>query len=541
MIPRRLLAGAAAALVATTVSGPAATASAPAPGVCVPAVPCKLSATLPAGDVLGVWTAPDSARVVFLHRDATLKNHLYSAPVAGGAAAVRLDAAATQSAGFLAISADSARVLYTGIVTGGARALFSVPIGGPATAGVRLAGAVGSGFTDARISPDSRKVVYLPPSRDRLLTVPIAGPSSAAGRLTDPVVAGGSILDFAISAGSGSVVYRAVQDVAGATELYRVPLTLSPPPDPPTVKLNAPLVTGRHVLDYRLAPDDGPVVYRADQDTDDVQELYSVRLGGAGRVKISLPLPAGWIVTAPMAGGPDAGWIPPGGGRVVYRILRPQLDGQPQVRLYTVPIAGPGTASVRLDDPPPGGAADARVLSYRFTADGARVVYTMVDDDDGTTAPAYWLLSVPAAGPAGVSTVLSFPSYESEYFVLSPDGRYVLWQLFDALFRVPVAGGPAVRLSGAEVPGVPLLVDATGTRVVYEAPTSDGRDLFSVPMSGSGDRYVLTATLDAGSIDRETLTAAGHHVVYTARGHGPDARHELYSSRLVPSVLPPTR
>ena len=174
----------------------------------MPAVPCKLSGSLPAGDVLGVWTAPNSARVVFLHRDATLKNHLYSAPVAGGAAAVKLDAAATQSAGFLAISADSTRVLYTGVVAGGARALFSVPIGGPATAGVRLAGAVGSGFTDARISPDSRKVVYLPPSRDRLLAVPIAGPSSAAGRLTDPVVAGGSILDFAISAGSGSVVYR---------------------------------------------------------------------------------------------------------------------------------------------------------------------------------------------------------------------------------------------------------------------------------------------------------------------------------------------
>ena len=226
---------------------------------------------------------------------------------------------------------------------------------------------------------------------------------------------------------------------------------------------------------------------------------------------------------------------------MVYRILQPDPDGQPQVRLYTAPIAGPGTAGVRLDDPPPGGAADARVLSHRFTADGARVVYTMVDDDDGTTAPTYWLLSVPAAGPAGASTVLSLPSDGSDYFVLSPDGRYVLWPLFDALFRVPVAGGTAVRLSGAEVPGVPVLVDAASTRVVYQAPTSDGWDLFSVPMSGTGDRYVLTATLDAGSIDRETLTAAGHHVVYTARGPGADARHELYSSELVPSVLPPAR
>lgn len=539
MIIRRLLTCGVAAVLAAAVPVPPAAASAPQPpGPCAPVVPCKLSVSLPDGDVLGAWTSPNSAWVVFLHRAGdTGPSQLYGAPVEGGASPVKLNTAATQSAGFLAISPDSTRVLYTGIVAGGARALFSVPIAGPATAGVRLAGAVGSGFTHAQISPDSRKVVYLPPSRDRLLAVPIAGPS-AARRLTDPLVTGGSIPDFAISANSGSVVYRANQDVASATELYRVPLTLSPQPDPPTVKLNAPFVAGRHVLDYRLAPDDGPVVYRADQETDGVVELYGVRLGGSGRTKISLPLPTDWIVTGPMQGGAGAGWISPDGRRVVYRIQETDFDGQPQLRLYSVPIAGPGTASVRLDDAPSGTAADARVLSYRFTADSARVVYTMADDDDGTTAPMFWLLSVPTAGPAGAGVVLSIPSAEGDYFVLSPDGRYVLWLLSGGLFRIPVAGGAHVRLNGTESPDLPILVSADSTRVAYETSGADGSDLFSVPMSGTGTRFVLTETLDGRDISWQTLTAGGQHAVYTAR-RGPDGGFELFSSRLVPSVLPP--
>ena len=46
-------------------------------------------------------------------------------------------------------------------------------------------------------------------------------------------------------------------------------------------KLNAPLVSGGNVEDdFQINPDSVWVVYRADQDTDEVKELYSVPIGG---------------------------------------------------------------------------------------------------------------------------------------------------------------------------------------------------------------------------------------------------------------------
>ena len=219
-------------------------------------------------------SAPNGERVVFTHKTISGPDELFSAPIHGGAPPVPLSPTG-EFADFRAISPDGQRVLYTQSIAGGTK-LFSVPIAGPASARVRLADDVGV-QPQIAISPDSQKVVFLPPTRDRLRVVPIAGPANAGARLTDPFVPGGTAGGARISADSRSVVYRADQETAGVFQLYRVPLTLSPAPDPPTTRLNGPLVAGGDVAEFRLAPDNGPVIYRADQDTDSVRELYRVR------------------------------------------------------------------------------------------------------------------------------------------------------------------------------------------------------------------------------------------------------------------------
>ena len=203
------------------------------------------------------------------------------------------------------------------------------------------------------ISPDSVKVVFLPPSGDRLRVVPAAGPANAGRRLTDPFVPGGSAGGARISADSRSVVYRADQETLGVFELYRVPLTLTPAPDPPTSRLNGPLVAGGDVSEFLLSPSDTLAVYRADQDTDGVRELYRVRLGGAENVKLNPPLNPGWEVglrASPTATGRPRSRPTAAGSCSRRRSTSPAGLS----KLYSAPSGGPNGAAVRIDRALPG-------------------------------------------------------------------------------------------------------------------------------------------------------------------------------------------
>ena len=419
-----------------------------------------------------------------------------------------------------------------------------MPIAGPSSARVKLAADISSA-TRVGVSPDSRKVVFAPPGGDRLRVVPIAGPASAGRRLTDPFVAGGGVDELRISANSGSVVYRADQHTDGVRELYRVPLALSPAPDPLTTKLNGPLAPGGDVDQFTLAPDNGPVVYLADQDTDSVRELYRVGLGGAGRTKLNRTLPSGWNVHSPNeAPGEDdlPARVLPDGSRVVYEI-GDVVNGRVFHQFYSVPIAGPGSAGVRLDHPPLVPPGEIFALDYAISADSKRVVYTLVDQSlpGEPNLPPSWVLSVPAAGPASAGRLLAGPATSGFFQTVSPDGQWVVYIYQDNLFSQPITGGTAIRLNGTEVPGAFLRINATSTRVAYEARTGGWPALFSAPLDGNGTRYNLTESLDdAWDVQGEMLTPDGTRFVYKVRRGGLDAPFELFSSRLVPAIVPPT-
>jgi hypothetical protein len=220
------------------------------------------------------------------------------------------------------------------------------------------------------------------------------------------------------------------------------------------------------------------------------------------------------------------------GTRVVYKIVENPIVDEPDSELYSVPIAGPARASVRLDDPP---SATTDVGLHQVSADSAWVVYTVADDVNT------WAYSVPIAGPASASILLTWPSPAGELITLSPDSAHVVWQLDlantpDQLFSTPIEEGEGVRINDDEQPVGLALVNASSTRAVYiaQAPGSAERDVFSVPLSGSGPRYNLTASLDAPFIQGPVaLTSDGERVVYAAQA--PNDGFHLYSSRLIPS------
>ena len=92
--------------------------------------------------------------------------------------------------------------------------LYSVPIGGPAAAGLKLNGAMVAGGNVGLflISPDSSRVVYWADQQTatvfELYSVPLGGPAAAGVKLNGALVAGGNVVGFQISPDSSRVVYR---------------------------------------------------------------------------------------------------------------------------------------------------------------------------------------------------------------------------------------------------------------------------------------------------------------------------------------------
>ena len=227
------------------------------------------------------------------------------------------------------------------------------------------------------ISPDSSRVVYLADQeRDTVIevySVPLVGPAEAGVKLNRDLVAGGSVKFFPpdavqISPDSSRVVYIADQQINGQDELYSVPLS---GPAGLGGKLNGLLVVGGNVMEFRISPDSGRVVYRADQDANNVYELYSTPLGGPATdgIKLSKLLTVNGDVTD-FEVSPDSRWV-------VYRAYQ---DHNELFELHRVPLAGPTAFGLKL-----GPLLDGEVVkpapfnAVQISPDSSRVVISPIN------------------------------------------------------------------------------------------------------------------------------------------------------------------
>ena len=135
-----------------------------------------------------------------------------------------------------------------------------------------------------------------------------------------------------MSADSKYVVYRTDQDTTDVYELYSVPITGGT-----STKLNGILTPDGNVFannNFQISPDSSRVVYVADQDADDVLELYSVPITGGYSAKLNGILTPGGNV---FAGTTSSFQISPDSSRVVYVA---DQDTDDIFELYSVPITG---------------------------------------------------------------------------------------------------------------------------------------------------------------------------------------------------------
>lgn len=420
--------------------------------------PVRLNALLPAEKTVEEDYAitADSARVVYrAAQDDLDKVELYSVAIDGPAGSgLKLNdglPAGGNVEAFRLVPGSSPgedRVVYTANQDSSSRIdAYTIPIAGPTGAGVRindLSQSEGVLPDSIQISPDSQWALYTGPLSTGgagLFCASASGPRTPVIQLNGLLVPGGNVFWYyvQISRDSSRVVYIADQQSDEQNELYSVPIR---GPASLGEKLNGPLVADGDVAGFAISPDSQWVAYFADQEMDAEWRLFGVPIGGApgGGQKISHdPAPGLFLHFSTLLVSPDS-------SRVVYYESK-HPNSQESGQIYSAFIDGPATAAIRLNRPLVSGGGVSE--SFRIAGGTGRVVYIADQDTDN----AFELYSVPAAGPAeeGVKINRSLGSEgDVMYFSISPDGQQVAYvadriRLFlgDDVFRlwaVPTLG-----------------------------------------------------------------------------------------------------
>jgi len=476
--------------------------------------------------------SPDGQFAVYRH-DAEVDSalELWSVRVAGGAP-VRLCGLLPSNVSVrdFQISADSQRVVYiVAQETANQEELYSIPIAGPEGAWIKLNGELptGGNVHALQISPDSTRVIYIADQAANNIfdawTIPIDG--GTPDRLRPSFTpTGSSVLDYSvypISPDGERVLFRANFSDLDKFELWSARVDGTGP----VTRLNGTLNTGGTIADYdfSFSPDSSRVVYRADQQTDGVFEIYSVPSAGGIAVKLNGVMTSGGVV-ANFEISPDS-------TRVIYRADQ-QTDGK--FELYSVPLAGGGATKLN-------GALtfDGDVLDALISPDSSRVVYLA----DQATEDVDEIFSVPLAGGSAVKLNPALTAEgDARDLEIAPDSARVVYLAdqnddeVQELFSVPLAGGASVRVSDDLVSGgdVAEFKIAPGSDFVFyrgDMWSNGVEELFRGRIAGiSGADVRLSGPMVAGgdvNLGDWTVLPDGRQAIYKA-DQEVDEQYDLY-------------
>ncbi len=236
---------------------------------------------LAGGEVLDFEIAPNSDYVVYLADETTHNQYLlYQAPIDGSATGTPLIPPSmidpNENVSSFSISPDSQWVVYRGDFRVDERfELFSVSIADGVNFCLTPTIIDDGDVSSYQITPNSLGVVFiadrLTDEVDELFGVFING--LGIRRLNDTLPDGGEVSSFMISPNSQGVVYRADQSEYDVYNLYAIPTLRRAGVMP--LQINPELVLGGDVdYHYAITPDNKGVVYIADQEIDEFDELF---------------------------------------------------------------------------------------------------------------------------------------------------------------------------------------------------------------------------------------------------------------------------
>jgi hypothetical protein len=266
-----------------------------------------------------------------------------------------------------------------------------------------------------QLSADGGRVVFRSPIEGNSLRFELHGipsdGSAAPVLLSAPLVEGGGVTGFRVSADGRWVVYRADQQAVGRFELHAVPITGGR-----AVRVNGPLFEHGDVQeDFVIGPDSRSVFFRANPGSSAAMDLFR------GSVSGRQP-PA--RLHRPDLGVAERLFLAPDGARVLYTKGEVLATRGP---LFSAPIDGLLEAVALAPDVDP--------LSFQgFGANGMRAVFGLTSFRvDGSDVP---LLLDPGAYEDVVGSSLGKDLFYRASRVTSSLGPY----LRTDLFRVPIDG-----------------------------------------------------------------------------------------------------
>ncbi len=468
----------------------------------IAAPPIKLSGTMVSGgDAVNMAINSTSTHVVFrADRETDGVVELYSVPIGGGViqklSGTMVTGGNVQS---FNISPDGLTVAFVADrVTNEQHELWMAPINGSVPTPVALSGPVVAGVNPAyQWAPNSGRVVFATQKTVGVTELYSIGTAmgSPLVTLSGTLVSGGDVATiFQISPDSTRVVFRADKDTDGVDELYSAPIATANA----TTKLSGPLVVGGNVnFGFLISPDSTRVVFLADKETNGVEELYSAPIATANAaLKISGPLvPSGSALSGFL--------ISPDGVNVVFRAIKDSTLSE----LYSAPIAtADATTKVSGALVMPGGVV---FPGFQISADNARVVFMAVAEVAGVTE----LYSAPIATANATTkisgTLVSGGDVVTGFQISANSARVVFIadkdsDGVDELYSAPIAtADSATKISGPLVPGGILhsfRISADGTRVVFHASkdTTAASELYSTPIATANAAVKISGTMVSG-------------------------------------------
>lgn len=465
------------------------------------------------GDVVSARFSPDGQYLVYASdQEVNQQFEIFSVRVTGGEV-TRLNTQLTlpgSDVGFFEISPDGQWVVYRAdSEQDNMFEIFSVPIAGgtPVRLNVNLPN--GGDIRSYKISPDSSRVVYIADQivseRVELFSVPISGGS--VQRLNSQLPTDGDVEQFSIDSNSGRVVYTADRNNTGDRGLYSTSIASGGA---------TPLTTSNDVLDFKIRPDGEFVVFRAINSSDEIQ-LYRVATLGSFVLRLNATLPDGGSV--------GRFEISADNSRVVY-LADQNIDDVTE--LFSVTFAASLRTRLNGDLAIAGEEFVGDVAGYQLSPDGQSVLYYADQIQDGV----FELFRVGVTGGPNTRLNTELPiggDVIESGFKFTPDSTRVVYladQTADnvtEIFSVPVLGGTPTRLNADLPVGGDVIFDfqiaPDSSYITYHAQqnTADVNELYLVPTDG-GNSKRINGNLPIGA-DVEffyQISSDGQHVIYRA-------------------------
>jgi len=415
----------------------------------------------------------------------------------------------------LELSPDGSWVVYRGYEMGLFPRMYAVPTDGSQPAHQVDSGSMRVWTFDAT----SQHVFYVDPGAGsfELKRAPLDGSSM-------PVVLGTEVtglFDFRSTPDLEHVLYRAEQETSGVRELFSIDVQ----PLAPAVKLNQDLAAGGDVGSYAVSPDSQWVVYVADAEADEVHQLYRAAVDGQG-APVRLTAPANHPVSFQRIG------VTADNRHVVFWADY-YLDGVAE--LFSVPLVG-GASPTRLNGPLVAGGS---IVDYELAPDGTTVVYRAEQEMVGrrelyaTRVGGFrprpgtrWVRGEPfvkISGPLG-------PGGTVWHYDIGGNGEYVAYRAVQAageprrLYGTPIDGTAApVLLSDPEYSNNSVIVSPTEDRVLFQDFVEGSiRGAWVAPIDGTTPPELVVEDYPTGppggEVEAFALSADGRTTVFIAPG-----------------------